>query len=114
MVAKDLYNKSLKIFNSMHLGPRRAAFWANCSSILGGSRDHIGVILGSSFKGSLGVPDMKKMTNFWVFENMSRDPPEGLLGPLGGFSFCRFHKILEKFWGSQNRTVEQTEDRNLT
>ena len=99
MVAKDLYNKSLKIFNSMHLGPRRAAFWANFSSILGGSRDHLGVILGSSFKGSRGVPNMKKLTNFWVFGNMSRDPPGGLLGSLGRVSLCRIYKILKNFGG---------------
>ena len=74
------------------------------SSILGGSRDHLGVILGSSFKGSRGVPNIKKLTNFWVFENMSRDPPGGLLGPLGGVSLCRFYKILKNFWGSQNRS----------
>ena len=93
MVAKDLYNKSLKIFNSMHLGPRRAAFWANFSSILGGSRDHLGVILGSSFKGSRGVPNIEKFANFWVFRNMSRDPPGVLLVFLGGVSLCRIFKI---------------------
>ena len=37
----------------------RCPFWANLSSILGGSRDHLGVILGSSFKGSRGVPNIK-------------------------------------------------------
>ena len=82
----------------------RCPFWVNFSSILGGSRDHLGVILGSSFKGSRGVPNIKKLTNFWVFENMSRDPPGGLLGSLGGVSLCRFHKILKKNWGSQNRS----------
>ena len=82
----------------------RCPFWVNFPSILGGSRDHLGVILGSSFKGSRGVPDMKKLTNFWVFGNMSRDPPGGLLGPLGRVSLCRFYKILKNFWGSQNRS----------
>merc|ERR1712155_170475 len=42
----------------------RCPFWVNFLSILGGSRDHLGVILGSSFKGSRGVSNMKKIDNF--------------------------------------------------
>ena len=88
----------------------RCPFWVNFSSILGGSRDHLGVILGSSFKGSRGVPNMKKMQKFWVFGNMSRDPPGGLLGPLGGFSLCRCYKILKKKKNGVAKSVQPSPD----
>ena len=82
----------------------RCPFWVKFSSIFGGSRDHLGVILGSSFTVSRGVPNIKVLINFCVFGKMSGDPPGGLLGPLGGFSLCRFYKKMTFFWWSQNRS----------
>ena len=77
----------------------RCPFWVNFSSIFCGSRDHLGVFQGSSFKGSRGVPDMKFLVKFWVFRKMSGDPPGGLLGPVGGFFRSRFSEILKKIGG---------------